>query len=94
MDKYRFKIYLVEKSPGSQDLINRITSLFNRKLRNNYSLEIIDIIKNPEVAVKNDILASPTLLKEHPLPSQRIIGNIKDEKTLITMLNLANTDDI
>lgn len=88
MKKYRFKIYVVEKNPGSQDLIQRIITLFNSKLKNNYSLEIIDILKNPEIAIDDNIMASPTLLMEHPQPPRRIVGNINDEKALVSMLNL------
>jgi circadian clock protein KaiB len=93
MDNYQFKIYVVEKNPSSKDLIKRIKTIFNNALSNNYTLEVVDILKNPEVAVRDNILASPTLIMEHPLPAKRVIGDISDENTLISMLNLSASNE-
>lgn len=89
MASYKFKIYLIEKNQSSKELLHKVTSILNNRFRNNYSLEIVDILKNPEIAINDNILATPTLLKEYPLPARRIIGDITDEKSFLSILSLS-----
>jgi circadian clock protein KaiB len=41
-------------------------------------LEVVDVLKLPEVGLRENVLVTPTLLKLAPLPTRRIIGNLKD----------------
>ncbi len=53
-----------------------------------YNLEVIDIIENLEMAEKDNILATPTLVKSSPPPERRIIGDLSDRKKVLLNLGI------
>jgi circadian clock protein KaiB len=82
--KYLLKMY-VSKSSLS---INAVKSLKNALKDTKYNLEIIDIIDNPEKAEKENILATPTLIKKLPPPVRKIIGQFIDENKILVSLDI------
>lgn len=93
IENYKFKLYIVEATPASRALVDRMKTVLDGALKDNYTLEIVNILKNPEIAVKEKILASPTLVMELPPPPQRIVGNIKDEKDLLISLKIFDQEE-
>lgn len=88
MEKYKFKLYVVENTSASIELVDKVAEIFKIALNDEYSLEVIDILKHPEDAIKDKILATPTLILEIPLPPKRIIGNIGDSEKILLSLNI------
>jgi circadian clock protein KaiB len=75
-------------TPKSMRAIENIKKICEEKLNGRYVLEVIDIYQNPEFIKKNDIIASPTLIKALPLPLRRIIGDMSEEDRVIIGLGL------
>jgi circadian clock protein KaiB len=90
MEKYKFKLYVVENTSSSKELIENLGYIFNNALNENYTLDVVDIIEHPDLALKDKILATPTLILELPLPKKRIVGNIGHSDTLLFRLDLLN----
>jgi circadian clock protein KaiB len=88
MEKYKFKLYVVENTAPSNDLVDKLCNIFNSALKENYALEVVDVIKHPELAIKDKILTTPTLILEVPLPQKRMVGNIGNSNTLMIGLDL------
>ncbi len=64
--------------------IANLNRICKDQLADAYRLEIIDVLKQPELAEADRILATPTLIKELPPPLRRIIGDLSDtEKVLV-----------
>ena len=57
-------------------------------LPDRYTLEVIDIYKNPEVCQEQQIIAAPTLIKALPLPLRRLIGDLSDQEKVLVGLDL------
>jgi circadian clock protein KaiB len=57
-------------------------------LGNNYELVIVDILERPQLAEEQKILATPTLIRESPLPVRRVIGDLSDKEKLLLALDL------
>ncbi len=74
-------------------MIDHIELVFNEALNKDYSLEVIDILEHPDLAVEDNVIASPTLIMELPPPEKRLIGNFKDYKKILLELNILNTTD-
>lgn len=53
-----------------------------------YDLSIVDVLEDPETAEEERILVTPTLVKEGPLPVQRIIGDLSDLDAVLMGLDL------
>jgi len=81
-DKILLKLYVIKKSPGTQELVHNLKLFLDNGLRKEYMLEIIDILSNPETAIQDKILASPTLIKTEPYPPKRIVGKLAFSKLL------------
>lgn len=57
-----------------------------------YDLEIIDVLEHPQIAEDQRILATPTLVKQLPLPLRRVIGDLSDREKVLLGLELLPTD--
>ena len=87
---YEIRIYISGRTKKSANIIDNLRKLLNSELEDQYSLEIIDVLEKPELAVRDKVLATPTLAKVSPLPLRRIIGDISDKEKILTWLNLQN----
>jgi circadian clock protein KaiB len=85
------KLYIIEKSSTYFETVSKLYILLDSQLDNRYKLDIIDILKNPEMTVEDGILASPTLIRVKPHPTKRIVGRILAEN-LINELELKEYD--
>lgn len=88
MEDYKFKLFIVEDSQTSKNMVDKVKNIIESALKASYHFEVVDILTNPQEAVKNRIIASPTLLVELPLSSRRFVGDIKDEQSLLAGLDI------
>ena len=58
-------------------------------LQGNYDLEVVDIYQEPGRATESDIIAAPTLIKEEPLPTKRMVGDLSDRPKVLLGLAIA-----
>jgi circadian clock protein KaiB len=89
IDRALFRLYVAGSRPGSLRAITSFKALCERYLPEHYDLEIIDIYQQPELAAEAGIVAAPTLVKNLPLPSQRLVGDLSDIKRVLTDLAIS-----
>lgn len=87
--RYVFRLYVTGGAPLSSRAIRIVTQLCETYLRGNYDLEVIDLYQQPWLARDAQLVAAPTLVKELPLPLQRLIGVAEDGKTLLERLGIS-----
>lgn len=85
---YILKLYITGSSPRSERAIANLVRLCEQELADNYELSIIDVLEQPQLAEQEKILVTPTLIKEVPPPSQRIIGDLSDATVLAQGLDI------
>ena len=56
----------------------------------NHRIEIVDVLEDPQRAIADDILATPTLVKVSPLPVRKIIGNLSEKTKVLHSLELGD----
>jgi circadian clock protein KaiB len=88
---YIFRLYVTGSTPRSIRAIRNLTQLCQEHLAGRYTLEVIDLYQHPELAQAADIIAAPTLLKQLPLPIQKLIGDLSNEQQLVASLGLMET---
>lgn len=88
MGQYVLKLYIVGKTTHSQTAVANLRQICKEALADQYELTIIDVLENPQLAEEAKILATPTLIKEHPLPVRRIIGDLSHKDTVWSALGL------
>jgi len=82
--KYVLKLYVTGVTPRSQAALKNLENILDEDYKGVYSLKVIDVIKQPQLAEDDKILATPTLIKILPPPVARIIGDLSDrEKVLL-----------
>ncbi len=57
-------------------------------VKNRYSIEVIDLIENPQLAEGDQILAVPTLVRRVPVPIRKVIGDLSNEEKVLVGLDL------
>ena len=88
-----FKLYVAGMTPRSREAIREIRDLCERHLKGRYELEVVDIYRQPERAVAEQIVAAPTLIRKLPLPLRRLIGDMKDREKILVSLDLRQAHD-
>jgi len=88
MTKYLLRLYITGNSVKSQRAIANLLKLCRDELSNQYQVEIIDVLEEPQKAEKEKILVTPTLIKQLPPPLQRIIGDLSNREKVIFGLDL------
>ncbi len=69
--------------------VRNITAICETYLKDRHSLEIIDVYQQPELALSQDILAAPTLIKLAPMPVRKLIGDLSDTQKVLTALGVS-----
>jgi circadian clock protein KaiB len=91
--RYLLRLYVVGNSPKTEAAVSNLRELCEKRLKGRYQLEIVDISKNPQVAITEQIIAIPTLVKVLPLPLRKFIGDLSKPERVIVGLDLVNLDD-
>lgn|GEM_PF-162642 len=86
--KYVLRLFVAGATARSRQAVLRVRQLCEAELKDNYELEVIDIYQQPSLARANQIVATPTLIKEIPLPVRRFIGNLLNLAGLFVELDL------
>lgn len=84
------KLYVSGELPRSVTAIRRLREICAGV--NDCEVEVIDVLAHPDLAEEAQILATPTLIREIPLPPQRILGDLSDIAMVRSVLNLAAPD--
>jgi len=76
--EWSLTLYVSGASPRSAEAIDTIRQICDRDLAGRVDLRIIDVGKQPALAVDADILAVPTLIKRLPPPFRKLVGDLSD----------------
>jgi circadian clock protein KaiB len=85
--RYLLRLFTTGTTPKSTRALQNLRDICESKLKGRYYLEVIDIYQEPGRASESDIIAAPTLIKDEPLPTRRMIGDLSDRPKVL--LNLA-----
>lgn len=87
-ERVRFKLFIAGSSPRSDIAIGNLRRICDGMVGTDCEIEIIDALDRPELAEREKVLATPTLIKEHPAPRRRVTGDLSDIEKVIQMLML------
>ena len=85
---YILKLYVAGNTPYSMRALKTLRNILETEFRGVYALKVIDVLKNPQLAEEDKILATPTLSKILPPPVRRIIGDLSDRERVLIGLDL------
>jgi circadian clock protein KaiB len=83
-EKWALRLYTAGQSPKSLAALANLKRVCEEHLAGRYSIEVVDLMKNPRLAKDDQIVAIPTLVRKLPEPLRRIVGDLSDtERTLV-----------
>jgi len=86
MTKFKLKLYILGQTSTSQNVITSLKGILETEssIKGGYELEVVDVLKHPQLAEDEKIIATPALIKYLPEPVRKIIGDLSDrEKVLV-----------
>lgn len=86
--EWQLLLYIAGQTPKSIKALSNIKKYAEEHLAGKYSIEIIDLLKNPQLAEGDQILAVPTLVRRVPEPIRKIIGDLSNEERVLVGLNI------
>lgn len=86
--EWQLILYVAGQTPKSVKALTNLRKFAEEHLAGKYSIEVIDLLKNPRLAVGDQILAVPTLVRRVPEPIRKIIGDLSNEEKVLVGLNL------
>jgi circadian clock protein KaiB len=93
-DKFVLRLFVAGATARSLQAILRVRQLCAAELKDNCTLEVVDIYQQPQMARDNQIVATPTLIKEFPRPVRRFIGNLLNTAGLFVELDVVTKSRI
>ena len=87
---WTMRLYVAGQSPKSLSAIANLRRICEQYVPGRYQVEIIDLVRNPELAKVDQIVAIPTLIKKLPIPVGRIIGDLSATDRVVVSLELTN----
>jgi circadian clock protein KaiB len=86
--KYKFRLYIAGDAPNSVEAQANLIALCETHLPDKFEIEIVDVLKSPMLALKDNVLMTPTLLKFSPDPVRRIVGALSQMQVVLHALGL------
>lgn len=86
--KWDLRLYVAGMSPKGVTAFNNLKSICEEQLKGKYHINVIDLLKHPQLAHDNQILAVPTLIRKSPLPVRNIIGDLSNTERVLVGLEL------
>ena len=93
-EKHLLRLFVAGATARSREALRHVHRLCQAELRDNYQLEVIDVYQQPKLARDNQIVATPTLIKEFPRPVRRFIGSLSNMTRLFGELELTAKAEI
>jgi circadian clock protein KaiB len=85
---YSLRLYVAGQTPKSITAIANLKKICDEHLPGRYQIEIIDLMKDPALAIRHQIVAIPTLIRQLPEPLKRIIGDLSNTERVLVGLDI------
>lgn len=86
--EWQLRLYIAGKTPRSSAALENLKNICEVHLAGRYSIEVIDLLVNPQLAAGDQILAVPTLVRKFPEPMRKIIGDLSNEERVLVGLDV------
>jgi circadian clock protein KaiB len=85
---WELRLYVAGHTPKSITAFNNLKKICEEHMPGEYHIEVIDLVKNPQLAKGDQILAIPTLVRKLPRPLKKIIGDLSNTLRVLVGLDL------
>ena len=86
--EWTLRLYIAGTTQKALAALSNLKAICEEHLQGKYSIEVIDLLKNPQLGEGDQILATPTLVRALPTPIKKIIGNLANNERVLVGLDL------
>lgn len=86
--RWNLRLYIAGQTPKSVAALANLRRICDEHMSGQYEVEVIDLMENPHLAQKDQIVAIPTLVRQLPEPLKRIIGDLSNTQRVLIGLDL------
>ena len=87
-DTWELRLYVAGQTPKSIAAFANLKKICEEHLKGKYHIEVVDLLKNPQLAAGDQILAIPTLVRKLPPPIKKIIGDLSNTLRVLVGLDV------
>ena len=91
--RWRLRLYVAGQTPKSITAIANLKRLCEGHLAGRYRIEVVDLLSQPHLARRDDIVVIPTLVRQLPPPIRKIIGDLSNQERVLVGLDVLPRDD-
>ena len=85
---YNLRLYVAGQTEKSMAAFENLERIAEQYLKGRYKIEVVDLLKNPQLAEGDQILAIPTLVRRLPPPIRKIIGDLSNTERVLVGLDI------
>jgi len=89
---WQLRLYVMDQTPKSVTAFANLKEFCESHLKGRYRITVIDLVKQPQLAKGDQILAIPTVVRKLPKPVRTLIGNLSDTARVLVGLDLCAAD--
>jgi circadian clock protein KaiB len=86
--EWKLRLYVAGQTPKSLTAFANLKRICEEHLAGRYQIEVVDLLKQPELAQMDQIIALPTLVRKLPEPIKRIVGDLSNSERVVVGMNL------
>jgi circadian clock protein KaiB len=85
---WQLRLYVMDETRKSMTAFDNLKKLCETHLKGRYRIQVIDLLKRPQLARGDQILATPTVVRRLPTPMRTVIGTLSDIDNVLVGLDL------
>ena len=85
---WRLRLYVAGQTPKSIAALANLKRLCEGHLAGRYHIEVIDLVRQPHLARRDEIVVIPTLVRQLPPPIRKIIGDLSNAERVLVGLDV------
>lgn len=90
---WRLRLYVAGQTPKSITALANLKRLCEGHLAGRYRIDVVDLVNQPHLARRDDIVVVPTLVRQLPPPIRKIIGDLSNVERVLVGLNVLPVDE-
>lgn len=90
MADYKFKLYICGLTQASEEAVANLRALLAQNPQVDAEFMIVDVLERPDLAETEGVVATPTLVREKPLPREFFVGNLSDPTSIKRACGIAD----
>jgi len=85
---WQLRLYVMDSTARSQTAFDNLKTICEQLLKGRYRITVVDLLKQPQLAKGDQILATPTVVRKLPSPIRTVIGTLSDTERVLVGLDL------